>query len=87
LSTAASNKAKMQWAKTFEKIKVVNSLGGNNQRRSSSAHYTTTRQPLAPYYPSAFTPGYLSLMCRDEHGRKAVSFECRDNETSTKIEH
>ncbi|KAI9261025.1 hypothetical protein EDC94DRAFT_610604 [Helicostylum pulchrum] len=68
-----NNKAKLQWAKTFEKIKVVNSIGHQQsiqQRRNSVAPHTITKQPLAPYYPAAFTPGYLSLLCRDEHGRK-----------------
>ena len=36
------------------------------------APHIITKQPLAPYYPAAFTPAYLSLMCRDEHGRKPV---------------
>jgi hypothetical protein len=66
------SKAKLQWTKSFEKLKIVNSLN-LHQRRSSTAYYTTTKQPLAPYYPAAFTPAYLSLMCRDEHGRKPVS--------------
>ncbi|KAG2237483.1 hypothetical protein INT48_005516 [Thamnidium elegans] len=72
----ANNKAKLQWAKTFEKIKVVNSIGhhqSSQQRRNSIAPHTITKQPLAPYYPAAFTPGYLSLLCRDEHGRKPVA--------------
>ncbi|KAG2212699.1 hypothetical protein INT47_000676, partial [Mucor saturninus] len=71
---AVNNKAKLQWAKTFEKIKVVNTINQlqqNSQRKNSVAPHTITRQPLAPYYPAAFTPGYLSLLCRDEHGRKA----------------
>ncbi|KAI8365162.1 hypothetical protein BD560DRAFT_402302 [Blakeslea trispora] len=42
-----------------------------NHKKASTAHYATTRQPLAPYYPSAFAPAYLSLLCRDEYGRKA----------------
>ncbi|KAI8981744.1 hypothetical protein BDF20DRAFT_911999 [Mycotypha africana] len=66
----ASNKAKLQWSRTFEKIKVVNSFG-HHRRRSSVAPHLLSKQPLAPYYPSAFIPGYLSLMCKDEHGRKA----------------
>ncbi|RCH83478.1 Phospholipase D1, partial [Rhizopus stolonifer] len=68
---AKLQKQKVEWVKTFDKIKLANSLGGPTRRRSSTVYYTTTRQPLAPYYPSAFTPGYLSLLCRDEHGRKA----------------
>lgn len=74
IKTVVNSKAKLQWAKTFEKIKVVNTIGHqNSQRKNSVAPHTITRQPLAPYYPAAFTPGYLSLLCRDEHGRKAVS--------------
>lgn len=69
-----NNKAKLQWAKTVEKLKVVNSIGHyphhSQHRRNSIAPHTITKQPLAPYYPAAFTPAYLHLMCRDEHGRK-----------------
>ncbi|KAI7901029.1 uncharacterized protein BX663DRAFT_516053 [Cokeromyces recurvatus] len=67
-----NNRAKVHWAKGFEKIKVVNAIASHSRRTSTSAqHLMTTKYPLAPYYPSLFMPGYLSLMCRDEYGRKA----------------
>ncbi|KAI9471840.1 MAG: hypothetical protein EXX96DRAFT_581892 [Benjaminiella poitrasii] len=67
----SNNKAKLHWAKTLEKIKVVNTLAAHPKRASTASHITASKYPLAPYYPAAFIPGYLSLMCRDEHGRKA----------------
>ena len=50
---------KVHSAEINEGVKVTDPI---NQTKSS-----------APYYPFAFAPLYLSLLCRDEHARKAVS--------------
>ncbi|KAI8369196.1 hypothetical protein EDC96DRAFT_504222 [Choanephora cucurbitarum] len=48
---------KVHSAEINESVKVTDPI---NQTKSS-----------APYYPFAFAPLYLSLLCRDEHARKA----------------
>ncbi|EIE79586.1 hypothetical protein RO3G_04291 [Rhizopus delemar RA 99-880] len=56
--------AKLQWKRSFEKIKMINHM------RKYTDVDTISKLPLAPYYPPAFIPPYLALFSKDEYGRK-----------------
>ncbi|SAL97159.1 hypothetical protein [Absidia glauca] len=63
-------KARAQWGKSIEKIRIMNSFVNAHQRRSSIAPHMWTKYPLAPYYPSAFAVPHIAYFSRDEHGRR-----------------
>ncbi|RCI05439.1 hypothetical protein CU098_003386, partial [Rhizopus stolonifer] len=60
------SKAKLQWTKSFEKIKMMNHL----KEHTATGTNTISNLPLAPYYPPAVLPPYLCLISKDEYGRK-----------------
>lgn len=68
--------AKLQWKRSFEKIKMINHM------RKYTDVDTISKLPLAPYYPPAFIPPYLALFSKDEYGRKPVSNPKRSKASS-----
>ncbi|CAO3596857.1 unnamed protein product [Absidia cylindrospora] len=60
----------IQWGKSLEKIRIMNSLANAHQRRSSTAPHMWTKYPLAPYYPPVFAVPHIAYFSRDEHGRR-----------------
>ncbi|CAO3699468.1 unnamed protein product [Rhizopus microsporus] len=52
--------------RSFEKIRMINHF----KSAPSSGTGVISKLPLAPYYPAAFIPLYLTLLSKDEYGRK-----------------
>ncbi|KAI9253220.1 hypothetical protein BY458DRAFT_521986 [Sporodiniella umbellata] len=56
----------MQWTASFEKAKPINHM----RLHTAIGTDMISKLSLAPYYPPAVLPPYLSLLLKDERGRK-----------------
>ena len=70
LSGNIANRARANWGKTFDKVKLVNNI--NAISKQTKNRLVAPSYPVVPFYPPAFSVPYIA-MSRDENERKPVS--------------
>ncbi|KAI8381067.1 uncharacterized protein BYT42DRAFT_604106 [Radiomyces spectabilis] len=70
-SEVVNPKARAQWGRSIEKIRVLNSLSQVTSKPANT-HAQYSKIPLAPWYtPALAAPLYMAIVSEDEHDRKA----------------
>ncbi|KAG2180333.1 hypothetical protein INT44_003335, partial [Umbelopsis vinacea] len=69
------NRARANWGKTFDKVKLVNNI--NAISKQTKNRLVAPSYPVVPFYPPAFSVPYIA-MSRDENERKPppILFDC-----------
>jgi hypothetical protein len=70
LSDTIAHRARANWGKTFDKVKLVNNI--NAISKQTKNRLVAPSYPVVPFYPPAFSVPYIA-MSRDENERKPVS--------------
>ncbi|CAO3693092.1 unnamed protein product [Umbelopsis ramanniana] len=74
-SELQANRARANWGKTFDKVKLVNNI--NAISKQTKNRLVAPSYPVVPFYPPAFSVPYIA-MSRDENERKPppILFDC-----------